>query len=129
MQVRTATERGKPSRSDTLLGKAGVRLEGLVPGLSQRLTLPIYGHKGEFINPRGAKAGGGTGAAAPTGAKKGGGGFLCGCFGGGGSAAAEAQAEAEAAQAAAEAEAAAAAAAAGGRQGSVEQLDDEAGGR
>eukprot|EP00198_Chlamydomonas_reinhardtii_P004311 XP_001693647.1 predicted protein [Chlamydomonas reinhardtii] len=129
LQVRTATERGKPSRSDTLLGKAGVRLEGLVPGLSQRLTLPIYGHKGEFINPRGAKAGGGTGAAAPTGAKKGGGGFLCGCFGGGGSAAAEAQAEAEAAQAAAEAEAAAAAAAAGGRQGSVEQLDDEAGGR
>ncbi|KAG2424046.1 hypothetical protein HXX76_014867 [Chlamydomonas incerta] len=133
LQVRTATERGKPARSDTLLGKAGVRLAGLVPGLTQRLTLPIYGHKGEFIGPRGAKPGAGAGVAGPRAKKGGGGGFLCGCFGGGGNAAAEAEAEAAAARAAAEAEAAAAAAAAAvavaGRQGSVEQLDDEAGGR
>ncbi|KAG2439788.1 hypothetical protein HYH02_010423 [Chlamydomonas schloesseri] len=129
LQVRTATERGKPSRSDTLLGKAGVRLGGLVPGLTQRVTLPIYGHKGDFITPRGAKGGGGLGPSGARGAKKGGGGFLCGCFGGGGGAAAEAEAEAAAARAAAEAEAAAAAAAVAGRQGSVEQLDDEAGGR
>lgn len=44
-QVRSSTDRARPLRSDPLVGKTGIRLAGLIPGLTQRMELAVYGKK------------------------------------------------------------------------------------
>jgi hypothetical protein len=70
-------------RSDTLLGGGGVRLSGLIPGLSQQLSMGVFGKrsKARAAPPAPAVSSVPTGAPRQAVPKKQSG--LCGCFGGG----------------------------------------------
>ncbi|KXZ43774.1 hypothetical protein GPECTOR_81g224 [Gonium pectorale] len=156
VQVHSAQDPGRPSRSDPVLGRGGLLLAGLVPGRSTAVELRLFGGREAKGGGGGAGGGGGKGVAGGGGGGKGGGkaggkkggggggGFLCGCFGGGGGGVREPEEpeEPEEAPPLQPAAAAAAWAAQGGgggggggspgvagRAGSVEQLDDLEGAR